>query len=85
MALCKHCRAEPDSHDILDGRSELADFRSKAQESVKDVVSFGQNKLEFIHFNLDIHYWFSGIASSIDGIAEQFRQLGPNGGNSVHY
>jgi len=41
LALCKHCRAEPDSHDILDGRSELADFRSKAQESVKDVVRFG--------------------------------------------
>jgi hypothetical protein len=60
-------------------------FVQRHKKVSKMWLVLGKNKLEFIHFNLDIHYWFSGIASSIDGIAEQFRQLGPNGGNSVHY
>ncbi|KAL3091604.1 hypothetical protein niasHT_024186 [Heterodera trifolii] len=38
LSLCKHCRVEPDSQDLLDRNSEHADFRSKAQESVKDVT-----------------------------------------------
>lgn len=29
---------EPDSQELLEGSSEHADYRSKAQESVKDVV-----------------------------------------------
>uniref|UniRef100_A0A914HD50 Exportin-1/Importin-beta-like domain-containing protein n=1 Tax=Globodera rostochiensis TaxID=31243 RepID=A0A914HD50_GLORO len=38
LSVCKHCRVEPDSHELLDRNSEHADFRSKTQESVKDVT-----------------------------------------------
>uniref|UniRef100_A0A183CJS9 MAT1 domain-containing protein n=1 Tax=Globodera pallida TaxID=36090 RepID=A0A183CJS9_GLOPA len=38
LSVCKHCRVEPDSHELLDRNSEHADFRSKTQESVKDVI-----------------------------------------------
>uniref|UniRef100_A0A1I8C237 Xpo1 domain-containing protein n=1 Tax=Meloidogyne hapla TaxID=6305 RepID=A0A1I8C237_MELHA len=38
LSLCRHCRIDSDSQEMLSERSELADFRHKAQESVRDVT-----------------------------------------------
>ncbi|CAK5076347.1 unnamed protein product [Meloidogyne enterolobii] len=38
LSLCRHCRIDSDSQEMLSERSELAEFRYRAQESVRDVT-----------------------------------------------
>lgn len=38
MALYKHCHLDDNCADVLEPRSDFAEFRTKAEESVKDVT-----------------------------------------------
>ncbi len=38
QSLCRHCCLDGDMEGVLDAKSEIAEFRKKASETVKDVT-----------------------------------------------